>query len=273
MRAWRAASPYSAFGDVRSRAATLAIVLGVLAICGAALGRVAAPAWSTAQARQPALQLDSKMAAAGQGVTLALLGGFRALVADAAWLRMYALWEKRDLPGTETLIRLVTAIDPRPVYFWLNGARIMAFDLTAWRIALGGGYDRVPELVQDRIGREQGAQALRHLEAAHAFHPQNADLWIERANIELNRMRDPVAAAESYRKAWEQPGAPYYAARLHAELLRRTNRKAEALAWLKQLHPQLPANVEEARADLVLERIQELERELGVPAERAFRPR
>ncbi|NBW87504.1 MAG: hypothetical protein EBR23_11955, partial [Planctomycetia bacterium] len=60
------------------------------------------------RARQPALRLDA--AGAGQGATLAILGGFRALVADLAWIRMYAVWERRDLPGTETLLRLVTTI-------------------------------------------------------------------------------------------------------------------------------------------------------------------
>jgi hypothetical protein len=61
-------------------------------------------------------------------------------------------------------------------------------------------------------------------------------------------------------------------ARLHAEMLRRAGRKAEALAWLVQLHPQLPVNDEAAGADVVLGRIRDLERELAVPAERRFRP-
>jgi hypothetical protein len=251
---------------------TLAVFVAVLALSGLVLGRLVAPAWQAARAAQPALRLDPSIAAAGQGVTLALLGGFRALVADVVWLSMYAAWERQDLPQTETLLRLVTAIDPRPAYFWLNGARILAYDLTAWRIARAGGYEQVPEGVQDRIGREQARRALQFLDAGMAYHPRSADLWTERANIELNRLQDLAAAAESYRRAWEQPDAPYFAARLHGELLRRLNRKAEALAWLTTLHPSLPAGVEGARADVVLERIRELERELAVPAERAYRP-
>ena len=249
----------------------LAVVLAGLAASGAALDRVVAPAWHATRGRQPALRLDSSMAAAGQGVTLALLGGFRALVADVAWVRAYVLWEKRDLPGTETLLRLVVAVDPRPAYFWINGARIMAYDFPVWRIERAGGFDAVPAGEQDRIGREQGALALRHLDAAAAYHPASADLWIERANIQLNRLRDVPAAAESYRRAWEQPNAPYYAARMHAELLRRAGRKADALAWLARLHPTLPKGDDAAREDLVLARIRELERELHVPPERAYR--
>lgn len=248
------------------------VVVAVLAGAGSLLERVAAPAWSAARERQPAMKLDSSMAAAGQGVTLALLGGFRALVADAAWIKMYALWETRDLPGVQTLIQLVSTVDPRPMYFWMNGARILAYDLPVWRVEAAGGFDTVTAPARERIGREQGLLALKHLDAAMTFHPASADLWIERANIELNKLRDLTAAAESYRRAWEQPRAPYYAARLHAELLRRQGRKSEALAWLVKLHPQLPADPDAARDDVVLQRIRELERDLGIAPEGAYRP-
>lgn len=256
---------------MKSRALTLCVIVATLALAGPGLERLAAPAWAAARAKQPALRLDSSVVAAGQGVTLALLGGFRALVADATWIRMFVLWEKRDLPGTETLLKLVLAIDPRPVYFWLNGARITAYDLPVWRIEAAGGYDAVPAETQARLDREQAQRAVQHLAAAMRYHPANADLWIERANIELNRLRDVPAAAESYRRAWEQPRAPYYAARMHAELLRRLGRPREALAWLVRLYPGLPAG-EEGGRDIVLARIRELERALGVPVGDAFRP-
>jgi hypothetical protein len=257
---------------VKSRFLTLVLIVAGLALAGSGLQQVVAPAWNAARARQPALRLNSSMTAAGQGVTLALLGGFRALVADVVWVRMYALWEQHDLPATQSLIQLVTAIDPRPVYFWINGARILAHDFSAWRLDMAGGYEAAGPSVEQRINREQGTVALGHLAAAMEFHPANPDLWIERANIELHRLRDPDAAAESYRRAWEQPKAPYYAARLHAELLRRQGRKAEALAWLVKLHPTLPPGDDGAARDVVLDRIRELERELNVPAERVYRP-
>jgi hypothetical protein len=257
---------------VKSKLNTLVVVASGLALAGAGLGRVVEPVWSAARERQPALRLNSSMTAAGQGVTLALLGGFRALVADVMWVRMYALWEKHDMPGVQSLLQVVTAIDPRPVYFWVNGARIIANDFAVWRLDMAGGYESAGASAEQRINREQGTIAVGHLDAAMEFHPTNPDLWIERANIELNRLRDLAAAAESYRRAWEMPRAPYYAARLHAELLRRQGRTTEALAWLVKLHPSLPAGDEGAARDVVLDRIRELERELKVPAERAYRP-
>ena len=269
---WRrhAGSRSSVFANVKSRLLAIFVTLGGLALTGAALRWMEAPLWAALRAEQPALRLDSAAAAAGQGVTLGLLGGFRAIVADFTWLRLHVIGEQRDLAATDTLLRLVTTIDPRPLYFWVNGARIIAFDMTAWRIAEAGGHEVLPAVQRDRLGAEQARLAIRLLEEAMTFHPGNAALWIERANIELNRLRDGEAAAESYRKAWEQPGAPTYAARLHAELLRRLGRKAEALVWLTRLHPQLPP--EEEGTELVLSRIRDLERELAVPVMQTYRP-
>lgn len=247
----------------------LLICLVCLLVAGRFLQPLVAPVSSGQRAREPGLQSIST--AVGPGVALALLGGFRALVADAVWIRMYATWEKRDLPATDSAIRVVSAIDPRPVYFWLNGARIVAYDFAAWRIEAEGGNDAAPRERQDGIVREQAGRALGLIDRALLFHPESADLWIERANIELNRIQDVAAAAESYRRASELPRAPYYAARLHAEMLRRLGRHAEALAWLVKLHPTLP-NEEAAAPDVVLARIRELERQLGVPAQHVYRP-
>lgn len=248
------------------------LILGGLAAAGTGLGRLAEPVWNTLRVRQPVLAIDAAGMAAGQGVTLALLGGFRALVADLIWIRMYALWERRDLAGTDTLLRVVPAIDPRPLYFWLNGARIIAHDFAAWRIEAAGGHDVAPETLQQRITREQARRGLERLELALQHHPQSAELWIERGNIHLHRLADLPAAAESYRRAWEVPGGPYYAARLHAEVLRRSGRLPEALAWLARLHPTLPPEDEAAAADVVLDRIRGLEAQLGIPPARAYRP-
>lgn len=257
---------------MKSRFQRWLVVAGGLALTGAVLHRLEARVWSALRTEQPALRLDSASAAAGQGVTLGLLGGFRAIVADFTWIRMYAVWEQHDLPTTETLAHVVTALDPRPLYFWVNSARIVAYDLPVWRIEAAGGYERVPPAQQHRIEQEQAQRGLALLDAAMRYHPASTALWTERANIELNRLHDVAAAAASYRRAWEQPQAPYYTARIYGELLRRLDRKPEALAWLIQLYPQLPPDDEAAAAPRVLERIRELERELRVPPAQAFHP-
>jgi hypothetical protein len=161
---------------------------------------------------------------APRGGLAAAPGGLRAVAADFAWLRAYAGWEDCDAARTESLLDLVVALDPRPLPFWLNGARMIAYDFPVWRINAPGS--RIGAAEARRIEVAAAERALTFLERAHTAHPNSAAVWIERANIELNGLHDPAAAAESYRRASELPGAPYFAARVHAELLRRLGRKA-----------------------------------------------
>ena len=256
------------FENVKSKLVTLTVVFAALAVSGRALEWMVTPLKV-----ERAMAVERPAVSPGAGALFGWLGGFRALAADFLWLRMHARWETRDLPATQTLMGLTTTVDPRPIYFWLNGARILAYDLPAWRIEAEGGYATVPAERQQVIDTEQARLALRRIATARQVHPASATLWIEQANIELNRLHDTAAAAESYRHAWAQPGAPYYAARLHAELLRRLGRKAEAYAWLRALHAKLPKDDEGAGAALVLSRIRELERELATSPAETYQPR
>jgi tetratricopeptide (TPR) repeat protein len=247
------------------------VILAGLLIAGIISQPLERAAWAEVSSRQPALQLESLTEALGQGVTAGLLGGFRAIVADFFWLRTNSLWEKSDLPGTQTSIKIVTAIDPRPLYFWLNGSRIIAYDMPHWRIAQVGGYDVTPALVQRRFDEEQAQVAIAYLKGAFAFHPDDPLLTLEIGNIYLNRIKDLEIAAKYYRQASQHPDAPYYAARIYAELLRKLNRKFEAYEFLKQLHPTLPADNLLAQAGLVLARIEEYEDELRIPPQLRYR--
>jgi hypothetical protein len=207
----------------------------------------------------------------GSGMSLAALGGFRALAADLLWLKTYGAWAACDPAATQALVRLVTTIDERPLRFWLNGARIMAYDVAAWRLQSERRGPDLPAEVRRRIVDEQARAALEYLADARCHHPESAALCIEIANLHLNRQADLAAAAAWYRLAAESPGAPYYAARIHAELLQRLGRQQEAYAWLCRIHPTLPAGEKEAMAALVLRRIRDLERTLQVPETERYR--
>jgi hypothetical protein len=259
------------------------VVVVVLAVTGALVRPFEEPAWQFVKSTQPALKLDSLQGALGQGVTVGLLGGFRAIVADFFWIKTNAVWEDSDLPATQTFIKLVTAIDPRPLYFWQNGSRMIAYDMPNWRIVAEGGYDAVPQARQRQIDEEQSGVALKYLREAFGHHPDAALLHIEIANVYLNRLKDTASAAKAYRLAAQQPNAPFYAGRIYAELLRRMGRNAEAYAWLKNLYSKLPKaadeaagvtafQVESAMAPVVLERIRELEQELNVAESESFKP-
>jgi tetratricopeptide (TPR) repeat protein len=198
----------------------------------------------------------------------AAAGGLRALAANGLWLWAYRAWERQDGAATETLLALTCRVNPRPLHFWLNGARMMAYDLPHWADASSRSVVE-PTARRERRAEGFAQRALQHLDEARRWHPQSAALWIETGNIHLHARGDLAAAAEAYRRAAEQPDAPHYASRVHAELLWRMGRPAEAHRVLAELHPRLQAihelgERERAMPDFVANRIRELERELGI---------
>ena len=204
------------------------------------------------------MRVEQMTAMAGHGGTLGLLGGMRSSVASGCWLRANLAWERRDLVATTALIELTVAADERPLCFWLNGARMLACDMPEWRLT-----DRAPAALRVRVNEEQAQLALHFLEKGLRWHGADPALYIEMANIHLRRRGDAGNAARCYRLAAKQPGAPYYAARIYAELLHEMNQPQEALAWLREILPVLPADDPLARRDVVAERIKALEQELA----------
>jgi len=77
-------------------------------------------------------ELKAAKSQTGQGLVMATLGGFRSVVADIHWLRTMVAWEKEDKDKTIAHIQFTVTLDPRPTFFWLNGARMMAYDMRHW---------------------------------------------------------------------------------------------------------------------------------------------
>lgn len=255
------------------RTRTFALTVLFLILLGLVLRPLEAPAWRVVKANQPELNLAGIEEALGQGLVLGMLGGFRAIMADFLWIRTNVIWEQRDRAKLVPLIRLVTALDPRPDFFWINGARMVAYDVPNWRIQQEGGYDAVPESRQDAIDLEQSNQAFALLNQALEYHPDDPKLFLEFGQIYLNRLNDPARAAPWFLKASQQPGAPRFAARIYAELLRRQGKDEAAYDFLTQLHTELPDDDPYAQKGIVLERIRELEATLNVPSAKRYQPR
>ena len=91
---------------------------------------------------------------------------------------MWSAWERHDWAVVERRIRLACALAPRSLYFWLNGARILAYDAA----------NRPSGITADpRSGWRQAERALAFLAAAAPFHHDEPQWWIERAELELTR--------------------------------------------------------------------------------------
>lgn len=241
----------------------LTVLLTVL-LLGGMTRPLESPAWQVVKAHQPEMNLQALEGALGQGLVVGVLGGFRAIMADFVWIRANTIWERRDRVKLDAMVRLVTTLDPRAEFFWINAARMVAYDVPHWRIGEEGGFNIVPDRRQQAIILEQVQQACAMLERAREFHPQNAQLYLETGQIYLNRLQDYAQAAEWFLRASQQPDAPYFAARIYGELLRRQGKDAEAYAFLKQLYIELPDDPY-AQKPILLDRIRELEVSLQVP--------
>lgn len=248
------------------------LVTTFLLIVGLLTRPLEAPAWKRVQSAQPEWNLAAMEDALGQGMIVGMLGGFRAIIADFLWLQTNVVWENREPAKLDSMVRLVTSVDPRPVFFWINSARMIAYDVPHWRIREEGGQQTVPVSRQKAIDREQAEQAFAHIRRGLEFHPDNPRLYLEIGQIYLNRLNDPAQAAPWFLRASEQPGAPHFAARIYAELLRQQGKNAQAYVFLKGLYQRLPDDDPYAHKGIILERIHELEQALEVAPSEAFIP-
>jgi len=253
------------------RLSRIVSILLLLVLLGLLARPIEAPAWKAVKLGQPEMNLDALEGTLGQGLIISVLGGFRAILADFLWIRTNTIWKRKDRAKLDSMVRLVTTLDPRPDFFWINGSRMIAYDVPNWRIREEGGYSNVPEERQQAIDLEQSAQAFDLLDQALDFHPGNAKLFLEKAQIYLNRLKDDAKAAKWFLEASQQDDAPYFAARIHAELLRKQGLNVEAYNFLKNLHTELP-NTPYAQKGIILDRILDLEKTLKIPLRERFMP-
>lgn len=254
----------------RRKAKACAVATALLFATGVVTSVVERPVWQQVKATQPELNLSEIEGALGQGLVLGLFGGFRTIIADFLFIRANTYWEKRDRPNTETLLNLVTAVDPHPMFFWLNGARMMAYDMPAWEVRERGGFGNIPESVKQRIFADYAQLGLNYIDKAARFHPNDYRIPLEKAQIHVNRLEDPEGAARYYKEVTGMDNAPFFANRIYAEMLKRAGRNQEAYDYLRTLYPTLPEDNPMAARDVVLDRMRELEDQLDMPALRRF---
>ncbi|MCC5025167.1 MAG: hypothetical protein J6386_21350 [Candidatus Synoicihabitans palmerolidicus] len=159
------------------------------------------------------------------GVAVAILGGFRSLVADLWWVRAYGDWSRRDEVAMRQNLGWVGRVDPRPVGYWINGARMIGYDGTAWR-------HENRRNGMELAGTPPLAAALIHLEQAQRHHPRDVNLVFEEVMMRWRLGRDREGALAVLVRAESCSDVPYYVGRLRGELLVQLGRPEEALAWL-----------------------------------------
>ncbi|MDR2430398.1 MAG: hypothetical protein LBD14_05890 [Puniceicoccales bacterium] len=210
---------------------------GVLVVAGWGLSWVGRPAGEWQGAHQPAFRAESLEGVLGQGALLGVFGGFRAIMADFAWLRSYVSWERCERAGCETFMRMALTLDPGNAVFWLDGGYITAFDMPHWEVRTreAGGRLKLDAVVVRQIKGEYARRGLALLSTGAERHPARAaEFWERCAMICLNVLKEPERAAEFYRRAAECENPKWYASLAYANLLAlELGRKEEARRWLE----------------------------------------
>ena len=221
---------------IRRTAPALAIIATLMAT-GSALAPLAERA---GRASRPAGGSASTRAAAGEGLMLASLGGLRTLTADAFWLRAYICWEKQDRAGCTTYAELACTLAPETPAFREGFCNWLAFDMPHWALREAGGRARIGAEGEAAIHRRHAEQALARLDKESQAEPDDPRYPLLAGQIRDIKLKDPAAAAESYRRAAETHAAPWYPAWLYAEKLLMAGRTAEAAAFMRRYASRTP---------------------------------
>lgn len=170
---------------------------------------------------------------AGQAVLIGVLGGVRALVADALWLRGNYYWQQKNIGLTETTLRTVTRLQPDYEYFWLETARIVTYDMPVWRF---GRNFNLPRTVERAIRVQQAERGLEILREAEGFLPNSALLAAEQARIIWMILQDNLEASRLYQVAFERTGnRRLLYARFAAIALVQEGLPEQADKWLREV--------------------------------------
>lgn len=175
--------------------------------------------------------------------------GWRALCGDLFWLRTYRAWERREPEALRRGLRLTLQQAPGTLYFWIEGARMLAYDLPKWS----------PEADAETLALE----GLALLEEAREHHPSEAALHMEAGFILVRVAADNRAAAEAFERAARLPGAPPYAGRLAGLLYAQAGDLAVAVELYQELLRTSEPDDPRARRELINVRLAQWERELA----------
>ncbi|MCE9609800.1 MAG: hypothetical protein K8R23_06280 [Chthoniobacter sp.] len=198
----------------------------------------------------------------GQMGFVAVLGGLRAVVADALWIHASMVWEERtDWATMKIDFDTVTALQPRCVLFW---------DMAAWHMYANASIAALEDRKQPRQAlrlkaqREYWKLGEDYLTRGIANNPDSATLHISLGTLYKDRFQDHAKAAEVFSRGAKIPGAPVYVHRFAVyELARTPGREREGYEQLLALY----RKGEDERLPTLLRLLGELQEKLNVPAD------
>lgn len=203
----------------------------------------------------------------GQMGFLAALSGFRAVVADLAWIQAHSAWERTEWGRMKLLMDTVTALQPRATLFWETAAWHMAWNAS---VAVLEDSRRQPrEVLRIKAQREYFKIGEDYLLRGIQNNPDRWVLYERLGMLYREKFKDHEKAFWAYEQCGKFPEAPEYVQRFAAyELAQIPGREEDAYKDLRRLYDlgksqQLPS---------VIRFLKELEEKLRVPDSRRIPP-
>jgi hypothetical protein len=176
-----------------------------------------------------AIELRSKL---GQNLAIALLSGFRGIVADLVWLKAHGAWEEQRWYKMKEGIELTVVLQPHSISFW---------DIGAWHMAWNASYGesvnmKYPsEAYRKKTQKDWILAGKKFLEQGIRNNPNAYDLYFKLGWLIYQKLEDPLAAVPYLRQASTYPDAPLYVVRMVGRMYEKGEKKQEEYEWWKQL--------------------------------------
>jgi hypothetical protein len=203
----------------------------------------------------------------GQGMAIALLAGFRGVVADFLWIQSHAFWERKEWLRQYRDMQVVVTLQPQSVLFWDAGAWHMA-----WNIGYAVSVDPANRTKAEGLKRQQEwwIRAAEFLQRGIDNIPNRYDLYFALGWLYEEKFKDMCAAEDYFAKAAEFKEAPTYVARMHARAQERCGDVRGAYQYWTNVWAQDHTKVNQAW-NVVEREIKRLEDVLKIPdAQRVF---
>jgi hypothetical protein len=196
----------------------------------------------------------------GQTAFIAVLGGFRSVIADLLFIDGQAAWERTDWAHLLLRLRQATELQPHALMFW---------DMAGWHMAWNASIAAENEeakspTARQRASREYIELGRDFLHRGIANNPDKPQLYEALARLQRDRLHDHTGAAENFYRASRFPGCATYDERFSAyELSWCEGREREAYDRLHALY----LRGEKDRLPTLIARLKAMEEKLNVPPE------
>ena len=201
----------------------------------------------------------------GQTAFIAVLGGFRSVIADLLFIDAHAAWERTDWTNLLLRLRQATELQPHAIMFW---------DIAGWHMAWNASIaaendESKSSATRQRSSREYIELGRDFLIRGIANNPDKPQLYEALARLQRDRLHDHAGAAENFYKASQLPGCAAYDERFSAyELSACQGREREAYERLRALY----LRGERERLPALISKLKALEEKLNVPQDQRVRP-